>query len=49
MAGLVGFPVATRSGHFTSSGSEANATGLLLALTRRFPYFATDGVRGLPA
>ncbi|MBM3516840.1 MAG: pyridoxal-dependent decarboxylase [Alphaproteobacteria bacterium] len=49
VSGLVGHPAATRAGHFTSSGSEANATGLLLALTRRFPLFATDGVRGLPA
>ena len=36
-------------GHFTSGGSEANATGILLALTRRFPAFRRGGLRALPA
>lgn len=34
------------SGHFTSGGSEANETALVLALTRAEPRFATDGARG---
>ncbi len=34
-------------GHFTSGGSEANATGILLALTRRFPTFRQGGLRTL--
>jgi aromatic-L-amino-acid decarboxylase len=35
-------------GHFTSGGSEANYTGLLCALTRAHPQFATDGARAFP-
>ncbi len=34
-------------GHFTSGGSEANYTSVLIALTRQFPGFARTGVRGL--
>lgn len=33
------------SGHFTTSGSEANYTALVCALTQADPRFATDGVR----
>jgi glutamate/tyrosine decarboxylase-like PLP-dependent enzyme len=33
-------------GHFTSGGSEANATALLCALTRACPGFAQNGARG---
>lgn len=33
-------------GHFTSGGSEANATALLCALTRACPDFAQHGARG---
>jgi glutamate/tyrosine decarboxylase-like PLP-dependent enzyme len=39
-------------GHFTSGGSEANYTGMLCALTRAHPAFASDGARafsGQPA
>ncbi len=32
-------------GHFTTSGSEANYTALVCALTRAEPRFETDGVR----
>ena len=32
-------------GHFTTSGSEANYTALVCALTRAEPRFGTDGVR----
>ncbi len=40
-AGLAG----TATGHFTSGGSEANATALICALTRAAPGFAQDGCR----
>ena len=33
-------------GHFTTSGSEANYTALVCALTRAEPRFALEGVRG---
>ncbi len=33
------------AGHFTTSGSEANYTALVCALTRADPRFATEGVR----
>ena len=39
----VGLPK-TSIGHFTSGGSEANATAFLCALTRAEPNFAVDGV-----
>jgi glutamate/tyrosine decarboxylase-like PLP-dependent enzyme len=35
------------AGHFTSGGSEANATALICALTRADPAFATAGSRAL--
>jgi len=35
-------------GHFTSGGSEANYTGMLCALTRAHPAFASDGARAFP-
>lgn len=43
-AGLPGNAV----GHFTTSGSEANYTSLLCALTRALPRFSSDGVRAFP-
>jgi len=43
-AGLPGNAV----GHFTTSGSEANYTSLLCALTRAAPRFSSDGVRAFP-
>ena len=46
-AGRFGLPMDTAYGSFTSGGSEANTTGVLLALTRQFPDFAKKGVRGL--
>lgn len=36
------------AGHFTTSGSEANYTSLLCALTRAEPRFSSDGVRAFP-
>ena len=40
-AGLTG----TAAGHFTSSGSEANSTALICALTKLNPQFGSDGAR----
>ena len=42
-----GLPAAS-GGHFTTSGSEANYTALVCALTRAQPRFGTDGVRAFP-
>lgn len=44
LAQRVGLP-AESSGHFTTSGSEANYTALLCALTRANPRFAAEGAR----
>ena len=43
----LGFP-ANATGHFTSGGSEANATGLQVALARLFPGYDADGAAALP-
>lgn len=48
MASRVGFPPQS-TGHFTTSGSEANFTSLICALTRAEPRFGTDGVRAFAA
>lgn len=45
MGNLLGLPCSV-AGHFTTGGSEANFTALLLALTRTEPRFAAEGVRG---
>ncbi len=44
VAARAGLPPMSR-GHFTTGGSEANYTGVLLALTRACPDFALDGAR----
>lgn len=41
----VGFPRGDVAGSFTTGGAEANLTGTLLALVRRIPEVADDGVR----
>jgi glutamate/tyrosine decarboxylase-like PLP-dependent enzyme len=46
MARRAGLPPGSR-GHFTTSGSEANATALVCALTRLEPRFGSEGVRAL--
>jgi glutamate/tyrosine decarboxylase-like PLP-dependent enzyme len=43
-----GFP-AESAGHFTTSGSEANYTALVCALTHAQPRFAAEGVRAFAA
>jgi glutamate/tyrosine decarboxylase-like PLP-dependent enzyme len=48
LGSLVGYPADAAAGSFTSGGAEANLTGLLLALSRRFPAVAEGGVRALP-
>ncbi|HYL70991.1 MAG TPA: pyridoxal-dependent decarboxylase, partial [Candidatus Dormibacteraeota bacterium] len=47
VAQRAGFPPGA-GGHFTSGGSEANYTGMLCALTRAHPSFASDGARAFP-
>jgi len=47
VAQRAGFPAGT-GGHFASGGSEANYTGMLCALTRAHPGFASDGARAFP-
>jgi glutamate/tyrosine decarboxylase-like PLP-dependent enzyme len=44
VARRAGLP-ADAAGHFTASGSEANYTSLICALTRAEPRFSADGVR----
>ena len=44
LAGRIGMP-SDAAGHFTSGGSEANATAMVCALTQRDPSFARDGSR----
>ncbi len=40
----LGFDTGEAFAHFTSGGSEANATAVVLALTRHFPNYATTGL-----
>lgn len=44
MAARAGLPAGS-GGHFTTSGSEANYTALVCALTRAEPRFGTEGLR----
>jgi glutamate/tyrosine decarboxylase-like PLP-dependent enzyme len=44
IARRLGFP-AEAAGHFTTGGSEANFTAVILALTAACPAYAEDGVR----
>lgn len=46
LADRMGLPMGT-VGHFTSGGSEANHTAVLLALTRAFPNFDEEGAGSL--
>lgn len=46
--GRFGYSPEEADGTFTSGGAEANATALLLALTRACPAFARGGARALP-
>jgi glutamate/tyrosine decarboxylase-like PLP-dependent enzyme len=47
LAARFGFDPARTEGTFTSGGTEANQTALLVAITRAFPDFAAAGARGL--
>ncbi|MBV9335604.1 MAG: aminotransferase class V-fold PLP-dependent enzyme [Solirubrobacterales bacterium] len=47
LAGHLG--IADASGSFTSGGAEANLTAVLVALERRFPEAAADGLRAVAA
>jgi glutamate/tyrosine decarboxylase-like PLP-dependent enzyme len=46
LAAQFGFPAATRA-TFTTGGAEANFTAVVVALTRAFPEYGTDGLRWL--
>jgi glutamate/tyrosine decarboxylase-like PLP-dependent enzyme len=48
LAARIGFDPETAEAHFTSGGSEANATAVLLALTRAFPEHRLQGLSGIP-
>jgi len=48
LAQKFGLPPDT-SATFTSGGSEANLSAVVVALTRAFPGFGVDGLRSLPA
>ncbi|TDD32205.1 pyridoxal-dependent decarboxylase [Actinomadura sp. KC06] len=48
LGGRLGYPSGKVAGSFTSGGAEANLTGVLLALTRTWPRYGEDGLRGLP-
>jgi glutamate/tyrosine decarboxylase-like PLP-dependent enzyme len=43
-----GLPVGTAAS-FTSGGTEANLSAIVVALTRAFPAYGEDGLRSLPA
>ncbi len=48
LAGKFGLP-ATTMASFTSGGSEANLSAVIVALTRAFPQYGEGGLRSLPA
>jgi glutamate/tyrosine decarboxylase-like PLP-dependent enzyme len=48
LAQRAGLPLGS-AGHFTTSGSEANATALICALTRASARFGTEGARAFEA
>ncbi|TYK47006.1 pyridoxal phosphate-dependent decarboxylase family protein [Actinomadura decatromicini] len=48
LGGRLGYPAEAVAGSFTSGGAEANHTAVLLALTRTWPRYGTDGLRALP-
>jgi glutamate/tyrosine decarboxylase-like PLP-dependent enzyme len=45
----LGFDPGSSAAHFTSGGSEANMSAVLVALTAAFPAYAQDGLAGAPA
>ncbi|MFC4052845.1 pyridoxal phosphate-dependent decarboxylase family protein [Actinomadura syzygii] len=48
LGGRLGYPAEAVAGSFTSGGTEANHTAVLLALTRAWPRYGTGGLRALP-
>src|SRR2546426_2990330 len=48
LGGKFGFP-AEASASFTSGGAEANLSAVIVALTRAFPEYGEQGLRGLSA
>jgi glutamate/tyrosine decarboxylase-like PLP-dependent enzyme len=49
LAARIGFDPLLAEAHFTSGGSEANATAVLLALTRALPEHRAEGLAGTGA
>ena len=49
IASRLELPASNLAGNVTTGGAEANLTAVLLALTRAFPSYATEGLRALPA
>ncbi|MGP4026058.1 pyridoxal phosphate-dependent decarboxylase family protein [Actinomadura sp. 3N407] len=47
LGGRLGYPPESVAGSFTSGGAEANMTAVLLALTRTWPRYGTEGLRAL--
>jgi glutamate/tyrosine decarboxylase-like PLP-dependent enzyme len=45
----IGFDRLTSAAHFTSGGSEANLSAVLVALTRALPVYGEDGLAGTSA
>ena len=45
----IGFDPSGSAAHFTSGGSEANMSAVLVALTRAFPAYAQEGLAGVQA
>jgi glutamate/tyrosine decarboxylase-like PLP-dependent enzyme len=45
----IGFDPVGSAAHFTSGGSEANMSAVLVALTHSFPSYGEDGLAGVPA
>jgi glutamate/tyrosine decarboxylase-like PLP-dependent enzyme len=45
----IGFDPATSAAHFTSGGSEANLSAVLVALNRAFSAYGEDGLAGVAA
>src|SRR5262249_51940919 len=44
----IGFDPAASAAHFTSGGSEANLSAVLVALTHNFPAYGQEGLAGVP-
>ena len=48
IGGAFGYDEDQRDGVFTTGGAEANLTAVLIALTKKFPAYAEEGLPGMP-